>query len=88
MEFHLLLAEVSGNPFLSILLRSVIEILRDIACAFFNLSFEKELFQIHQNIFRTITPKKVSEVKRFVETDILFVRKNLKTFLKAGMDKS
>ncbi len=88
MEFHLLLAEVSGNPVLSILMRSVIEILREIAYGFLDLSFEKELFQIHRNIFRTITQKKVSEVRKLVKTDILFVKKNLKTFLKAEMDRS
>ena len=82
MELHLLLAEASGNPVLSILMRSVIEILRDIACGFLDLSFEKELFQIHQNILRAITQKKVSEVGKLVKTDILFVRKNLKAFLK------
>ncbi len=88
MEFHLRLAEVSGNPVLSILMRSVIEILREIAYGFLDLSFEKELFQIHRNIFRTITQKKVSEVRKLVKTDILFVKKNLKTFLKAEMDRS
>ena len=82
MEFHLLLADISGNPVLSILMRSVIEILREIAHGFLDLSFEKELFQIHRNIFRTITQKKVGDAKRLVKTDILFVKKNLKTFLK------
>jgi DNA-binding FadR family transcriptional regulator len=82
MEFHLLLAEVSGNPVLSILMKSVIEILREIAHGFLDLSFEKELFQIHRNIFRTITQKKVDDAKRLVKTDILFVKKNLKAFLK------
>jgi hypothetical protein len=69
-------------------MRSVIEILREIAYGFLDISFEKELFQIHRNIFRTITQKKVSEVRKLVKTDILFVKKNLKTFLKVEMDKS
>jgi DNA-binding FadR family transcriptional regulator len=47
MEFHLLLAEVSGNPVLSIVMRSVIEILRHIACGFLDLLFEEEFFQIN-----------------------------------------
>ena len=55
---------------------------------FLDLSFEKKLFQIHQNVFRTLLPKKVSGVKRLVKTDILFVKKNLETFLKAAKDKS
>lgn len=88
MEFHLLLAEVSGNPVLSILMRSVIEILKEIAHNFLDLSFERELFQFHQNIFHTLTQREVGEAKRLVKADILFVKKNLKKFLRTGIGKS
>jgi len=84
MEFHLLLAEASGNPVLAILMRSVIEILREIAYNFLDHSFERELFQIHKNIFHSIAQKKVSEVKKLIKKDILFVKKNLKKFLERG----
>jgi GntR family transcriptional repressor for pyruvate dehydrogenase complex len=88
MEFHLFLAEASGNPVLSILMKSLIEILKEIAHDFLDLSFERELFQIHKNIFCTIAQRKVSEVKKLVRTDILFVRKNLEKFLKREMRKA
>lgn len=58
MEFHLLLAQASGNPVLAILMKSLIEILREAASNFLDHSFERKLFQIHKNICRTIAQKK------------------------------
>jgi GntR family transcriptional repressor for pyruvate dehydrogenase complex len=84
MEFHLLLAEASGNPILAILMKSLIEILMEAAHNFLDHSFEKELFQIHKSIFHTIAQKKVSEVKKLIKADILFVKKNLKKSLERG----
>jgi GntR family transcriptional repressor for pyruvate dehydrogenase complex len=81
-EFHLLLAEASGNPVLTILMKSIIEILIEIASNFLDLNFEKELFQIHKDIFHNIAQKKESEAKNLIKTDILFVKKNLKKFYK------
>lgn len=81
MEFHLLLAEASGNPVLSILMKSLIEILKEVAHDFLDSSFEKELFQIHKKIFHTISQKRTTEVKKLVRTDLLFVKRNFERFL-------
>jgi GntR family transcriptional repressor for pyruvate dehydrogenase complex len=88
LEFHLLLAEASGNPVLAILMKSLIEILAEIAHDFLNSTFEKELFKIHKNILHTIAQRKVNEVRKLIKTDILFVKKNLKKFFKKEMNKS
>lgn len=78
IEFHLLLADISGNPVLSILMRSIADILLKLAYNFLNHSFEKELFQVHRDIFHMIKRRRADDVERMVREDILFVKQNLK----------
>jgi DNA-binding FadR family transcriptional regulator len=84
IDFHLLLAEASGNPVLSILMKSLTDILMEIAYTFLDHAFEKQLFEIHRKIFHAIQYKKTREVSKLIRADILFVRKNLKNYVEKG----
>ena len=84
IDFHLLLAEASGNPVLSILMKSLTDILMEIAYTFLDHAFEKQLFEIHRKIFHAIQNKKTREVSKLIRADILFVRKNLKNYVEKG----
>ena len=77
IEFHLLLAEASGNPVLAILMKSITEILKEIAYHFLDPSFEREILQIHKEILKVIKQGKVNEAKKLIKEDILFVKKSL-----------
>ena len=81
LKFHLLLAEASGNPVLSILMESVIELLEEIAFEFLDLSLERHFFQIHNGILQVIAKRQPEEVKRLIEQDILEVKEKLKGFI-------
>jgi len=81
IEFHLLLAEASGNPVLAILMKSLTEILKEIAYHFLDPSFEKEIFQLHKNLLQAIVQKKVNEAKKLIRSDILLVKRNLRKSL-------
>jgi len=84
IDFHLLLAEASGNPVLSILMKSLTDILMEIAYTFLDHDFEKRLFEIHKKIFHAIQHKKTREVSKLIRADILFVKKNLKNYVERG----
>lgn len=77
IEFHLLLAEASGNPVLAILMKSVTEILKEIAYHFLDPSFEREIFQVHKEILNTLIQRKANEAKKLVKEDIIFVKRSL-----------
>lgn len=84
IDFHLLLAEASGNPVLSILMKSLTDILMEVAYTFLDHEFEKQLFGIHRKIFHAIQLKKSREVSKLIKADILFVRRNLKNYVERG----
>ncbi len=81
IEFHLLLAEASGNPVLSILMKSITEILIEIAYNFLDPALEKEFVRGHTRIFETIIERKVRLAKKLLKEDILLVKQNLKLSL-------
>lgn len=81
MEFHSLLAVISGNPVYAIIMKSLIEILIELNYNFLNPVFEKELFRVHSNIIDTIVKKDIHKAIKLVTDDILFVKKNLKKFV-------
>jgi GntR family transcriptional regulator, transcriptional repressor for pyruvate dehydrogenase complex len=86
IEFHLLLAEVSGNPLLSIMMKSIIEILNEIAFSFLEPSFEKEvLLGIHTKILEAVVHRRVSTVRRLMKEDILLVKNNLRRSLEGKL---
>jgi DNA-binding FadR family transcriptional regulator len=82
IEFHFLLAEASGNPVLSILMKSLIEILLEVAYSFLDPVFEKQLYHVHSNLLEAIKNRKIEEATRLIHDDILFVKDNLKKYLK------
>jgi DNA-binding GntR family transcriptional regulator len=65
-------------------MKSLTDILMEIAYTFLDHDFEKRLFGIHKKIFRAITEKKTKEVSKLIKADILFVRKNLKNYVERG----
>jgi DNA-binding FadR family transcriptional regulator len=81
MEFHYILAEVSGNPVLTIVMKSLMDILLELNYDFLNPVFEEKLFQVHSNIIEAIAKRKIGTVGKLVRDDILFVKENLKQFV-------
>lgn len=84
LEFHLLLARASGNPVLSVMLESVIELLIERSLDFTDLALERKFFGIHKNIFKVLSQRKGAEVSRLIRKDIGVVRKTLKAFEKGA----
>lgn len=80
LKFHLLLARASGNPVLSIMLESVIELLIERSMDFTDLAFERKFFKIHRNIFKVLSQRKGTEASRLIRKDIRVVREILKTY--------
>ncbi len=78
IDFHFLLAEVSGNPVFTMIMKALMEILLEVAFDFLDPVFEKELFQVHKNILDAVAHRKYEEVEKLVREDILFVKSNLK----------
>jgi len=82
IEFHLLIAKASGNPVFSILMRSVMDILEEIARDFLVLSIERDFFQAHKEIFDLIVQRDPEKVRKAIEEDILDVNRRLSAFLR------
>lgn len=80
LNFHLLLAKASGNPVLSILLQSVINLLIELSFDFLDPSYEQQFLKDHNEIFLAIREKKPKKAKTLVEKDVLFVWESLKKF--------
>ena len=80
LEFHRLLARASGNPVLSIMLESVIELLIERSMDFIDLAFEKKVFKIHKNIFEVLSQGNGTEASRLMRKDIGIVRETLKAY--------
>jgi GntR family transcriptional repressor for pyruvate dehydrogenase complex len=82
IEFHLLLAEASGNPVLSIMMKSIIDILKAIAFSFLEPAFEKEVFLgIHRRILEAVVQRKAGVARKLMKEDILLVKNNLERSL-------
>ena len=78
LDFHLLLAKVSGNPLLSILIESVFEILIDLSLDFIDLSQERRFYRYHKKIYEVISQKRPEEAKRLIVEDIEDIKHTLK----------
>ncbi len=83
-EFHVILADISGNPILSTFIKALFETLAEVAYDFLDLTFEQNLFHIHKELADAIARRKPSEAKKLLHQDILFVKDNLKKSLKRG----
>jgi GntR family transcriptional regulator, transcriptional repressor for pyruvate dehydrogenase complex len=75
--FHILLAEASGNPVLTMFMKSIAEILNEVAYKFLDLSCERDFFRSHKNILKLVSERKAQEVMKLVKQDIIDVRKKL-----------
>ena len=77
ITFHILLGEASGNPVLAMFMKSIAEILNDVAYKFLDLSCEREFFKSHRRIVKLVSERKAQEVMKLVKQDIIDVRKKL-----------
>jgi len=82
LNFHLLLARASGNPFFSVVLESVFETLIETSLYFFDIPCEREFYKTHERILDLIKRGKPQEVENLVREDILDVKEKLKEFKK------
>jgi DNA-binding GntR family transcriptional regulator len=80
LKFHLLLAKASGNPVLSLLLESIIEILAASTLDFLDLSLERHFFQSHEHIFQVIAQKEPENAKMLIRQDILDTKEKIELF--------
>ena len=83
LSFHLLLARASGNPVLSIMLESVIELLVERILDFVDLSLERHFLEIHQEILQVIVDKKPDEAEKLIKADIQNVGQKISDFKKS-----
>ena len=82
LRFHLLLAKISGNPVLAIMLESVFELLVEHTLDFVDLSLERHFYKVHKKIFQVLVEKKPAEAEKLIKADILDVRKKIKEYQK------
>ena len=75
--FHILLGEASGNPVTAMFMRSIAEIINEVAYKFLDLSCERVFFDTHQKIFALVLDRKAREAMKLVKEDILDVKKRL-----------
>jgi GntR family transcriptional regulator, transcriptional repressor for pyruvate dehydrogenase complex len=75
--FHILLAEASGNPVLTMFMKSIAEILNEVAYKFLDLSCERDFFVTHRKILKLVSERKAQDVMKLVKVDILDVRRKL-----------
>jgi len=80
LTFHLMLARVSGNPVLSMMLESVFELLVEQTLAFVDLSLERHFLNIHKKIFQVLEKHNPAETQRRIKADILDVREKIKEY--------
>ena len=80
LKFHLLVAKASGNPVLSLLLESVIELLVKTTLDFLDLSLERHFFRVHERITQVIAQGKSEEAKRLIREDILDTKEKIQNF--------
>ncbi len=83
LGFHLLLARASGNPVLSIMLESVIELLVERIMDFVDLALERHFLSIHREIFQVIVDHLPDEAEKLIKADIQNVRQKISDFKNA-----
>jgi GntR family transcriptional repressor for pyruvate dehydrogenase complex len=80
LNFHLMLAEASGNRILSTLLDSLLRLLVEISMDFLDLELERHFYKAHKEIFEAIQRKQGDEATNLMQKDILDVKEKLKPF--------
>jgi GntR family transcriptional regulator, transcriptional repressor for pyruvate dehydrogenase complex len=79
--FHLLLAKAAGNPLLSILMESVIELQEEFAKSFADLPFGLKHTEGHAKLLRLIEQKRAPEAQKLITKDIEGIKEKLRKFL-------
>lgn len=87
LNFHLMLAEASGNPILSTLLESLLRLLVEISMDFLDLKLERHFYKAHKEIFQAIQQKQEQKAIKLMQKDILDVKQKLKSFKKRKRTK-
>ena len=77
IHFHILLGEASANPVSAMFMKSIAEILNEVAYKFLDLSCERAFLNTHRKILKLVTDRKAGEAMKLVKQDILDVRKRL-----------
>jgi DNA-binding FadR family transcriptional regulator len=75
--FHTLLGEASGNPVSAMFMKSIAEILNEVAYKFLDLPCERVFFKTHLEILKLVSDRKAQEAMKLVKEDILDVRRRL-----------
>ena len=84
IRFHLLLSRAAGNPVLSIVMESVIELVQEFSRDFADSSFGKEYLELHRRLLRLIRERRAEEARELISKDISKLRDRLKRFLSAS----
>jgi GntR family transcriptional regulator, transcriptional repressor for pyruvate dehydrogenase complex len=77
IRFHILLGEASGNPVSAMFMKSIAEILNEVAYKFLDLSCEHVFFKTHLKILKLVSERRGQDAMKVVKQDILDVRKRL-----------
>ncbi|HUJ88685.1 MAG TPA: GntR family transcriptional regulator, partial [Syntrophorhabdales bacterium] len=62
--FHILLGEASGNPVSGMFMKSIAEILNEVAYRFLDLSCERVFFHTHAKILKLVSDRKAREAMK------------------------
>lgn len=81
IRFHLLLTRAAGNPVLSLLMDSVIELVMEFSRDFADLLFGRKSARIHQELLTLIEARRADEAKQLISEDIDRVRERLQSFM-------
>ncbi len=81
IRFHLLLSRAAGNPVLSIVMESVIELVQEFSQDFSDSSLGREYLQLHRRLLRLILERRAEEARKLISEDISQLRGRLRNFL-------
>lgn len=81
IRFHLLLSRAAGNPVLSIVMESVIELVQEFSRNFSDLSSGREYLQLHRRLLGLIKEGRAEEARKLISEDISELRDRLRNSL-------
>jgi DNA-binding FadR family transcriptional regulator len=81
IRFHLLLSRAAGNPVLSILMESVIELVQEFSQGFSDLRLGRAYLRLHKQLLTLIEERRAEEAKQLISEEIGRVRDRLKESL-------
>jgi len=81
IRFHLLLGRAAGNPVLSIVMESVIELMQEFSRNFSDLPYGREYLRLHRRLLELIGERRAEEARKLISEDISKLKERLKSFL-------